>query len=165
MQWRHMASNSCKTGGLGNLLSTLQGASNSSRSQAQSIANITREARSLIVADNILQPRFATATPTSLGTGKPGPIFDPSNPNGGNNGGGNNGGGTDNGGGTGGNNGGGNSGTGGNVGSHIAEYGTVGTALSSRGAYILGLQNRLYLKYLGVDFESYNHHDLKYRSA
>ena len=146
MQWRHMASNSCKTGGLGNLLSTLQGASNSSRSQAQSIANITREARSLIVADNILQPRFATATPTSLGTGKPGPIFDPSNPNGGNNGGGN-------------------SGTGGNVGSHIAEYGTVGTALSSRGAYILGLRNRLYLKYLGVDFESYNHHDLKYRSA
>mgnify|MGYP003603896903 FL=1 len=146
MQWRHMASNSCKTGGLGNLLSTLQDASNSSRSQAQSIANITREARSLIVADNILQPRFATATPTSLGTGKPGPIFDPSNPNGGNNGGGN-------------------SGTGGNVGSHIAEYGTVGTALSSRGAYILGLRNRLYLKYLGVDFESYNHHDLKYRSA
>ena len=146
MQWRHMASNSCNTGGLGNLLSTLQGASNSSRSQAQSIANITREARSLIVADNILQPRFATATPTSLGTGKPGPIFDPSNPNGGNNGGGN-------------------SGTGGNVGSHIAEYGTVGTALSSRGAYILGLRNRLYLKYLGVDFESYNHHDLKYRSA
>ena len=45
----------------------------------------------------------------------------------------------------------------------ITNEGTVGSALSMRGAYVLGLRNRLFLKYMGIDYEFYNVHDIRYR--
>ena len=45
----------------------------------------------------------------------------------------------------------------------IGANGTVGRALSSAGALIQGLRNRLFLKYAGIDYEFYNVYDIRYR--
>ena len=41
----------------------------------------------------------------------------------------------------------------------------VGFAEPSRGAFIQGLRNRLFLKYAGIDYEYYNVYDIRYRDS
>lgn len=169
-----MASKQCNTAPVKTILSSINGAANHARSEALSIASIVREARSVASASNIAHPRLATTDLDKLGDLPDGATaaqiaekllssgLNPAlgSPNDGSDG-----------------------------GPIIPSYpwpeGTpkevmaeremriafdlsvnkVDGVLSSRGALFQGLRNRLALKYLGIDYEFRNVHDIKYRTA